>query len=242
MSSIHLPIRQLVEFLLRTGSIDSRFTGFDRALEGARIHRKLQKAAGEDYQAEVFLSAERQTEGLTFLLEGRADGIFTDGSGTTVIDEIKTTAVPYEAITEDMNPCHWAQGMVYGAIYCARQSLPELNVQLTYYQIDTDQIIRFVRHFSAPELEQFLQTSLSVYPMGTAAAGLGGKAQPEPCCFAVSFCAVPPRAAGTGGGSLPRLPRRKGCRPQRRQPSVLSGTHRHRQDHERPLPRPAGHG
>ncbi len=42
-----LPIRQLVEFLLRTGSIDSRFTGFDRANEGARIHRRLQKAAGE---------------------------------------------------------------------------------------------------------------------------------------------------------------------------------------------------
>ena len=31
MPTIHLPIRQLVEFLLRTGSIDSRFTGFDRA-------------------------------------------------------------------------------------------------------------------------------------------------------------------------------------------------------------------
>ena len=58
MASIHLPIRQLVEFLLRTGSIDSRFTGFDRANEGARIHRRLQKAAGEGYQAEVFLSAE----------------------------------------------------------------------------------------------------------------------------------------------------------------------------------------
>ena len=37
MASIHLPIRQLVEFLLRTGSIDSRFAGFDRANEGARI-------------------------------------------------------------------------------------------------------------------------------------------------------------------------------------------------------------
>ena len=46
---IRLPIRQLVEFLLRTGSIDSRFTGFDRANEGARIHRRLQKAAGEGY-------------------------------------------------------------------------------------------------------------------------------------------------------------------------------------------------
>ena len=91
-------IRQLVEFLLRTGSIDSRFTGFDRALEGAHIHRKLQKAAGDGYQAEVFLSVERQAEDITFTLEGRADGIFTDETGTVVIDEIKTTAVPPEEI------------------------------------------------------------------------------------------------------------------------------------------------
>lgn len=45
---IRLPIRQLVEFLLRTGSIDSRFTGFDRANEGARIHRRLQKRRVKD--------------------------------------------------------------------------------------------------------------------------------------------------------------------------------------------------
>ena len=42
---ITLPVRQLVEFLRRVGSIDNRFTGFDRANEGARIHRKLQRAA-----------------------------------------------------------------------------------------------------------------------------------------------------------------------------------------------------
>lgn len=163
MASIHLPIRQLVEFLLRTGSIDSRFTGFDRALEGARIHRKLQKAAGEGYQAEVFLSAERQADGITFTLEGRADGTFTDKNDITTIDEIKTTAVPFEEITEDMNPCHWAQAMVYGAIYSVQQNLPELNIQLTYYQIDTEQVIRFTRHFSAQELEQFLHKLLCQY-------------------------------------------------------------------------------
>ena len=55
---ITLPVRQLVEFLCRVGSIDNRFTGFDRANEGARIHRKLQRAAVKehaDYAAEVFL-------------------------------------------------------------------------------------------------------------------------------------------------------------------------------------------
>ena len=163
MASIHLPIRQLVEFLLRTGSIDSRFTGFDRANEGARIHRKLQKAAGEGYQAEMFLSAEQEACGISFTLEGRADGIFTDETGTVTIDEIKTTAIPYEDITEEMNPCHWAQGMVYGAIHSRRQALDALAVRLTYYQIDTDQILRFTRRFTRQELEQFLQQLLVQY-------------------------------------------------------------------------------
>ncbi len=76
MPTIRLSVRELVEFLLRTGSIDSRFTGFDRANEGARIHRRLQKAAGEGYAAEVFLTAERTMEGIGFTIEGRADGIF----------------------------------------------------------------------------------------------------------------------------------------------------------------------
>ena len=111
MSDIRLPIRQLVEFLLRSGSIDSRFAGFDRALEGARIHRRLQKAAGEGYAAEVPLCADYTVDDIRFTLEGRADGIFTNETGVVTIDEIKTTAVPEEEICEDMNPCHWAQGM-----------------------------------------------------------------------------------------------------------------------------------
>ena len=163
MPTIRLSVRELVEFLLRTGSIDSRFTGFDRANEGARIHRRLQKAAGEGYSAEVFLTAERTMEGIGFTIEGRADGIFTDEDGTVVIDEIKTTAAPTDAITEDMNPCHWAQGMVYGAICAEQRELETLDVRLTYYQIDTDEIIRYTRHFSAAELDAFLNDLLRQY-------------------------------------------------------------------------------
>ena len=51
MASIHLPIRQLVEFLLRTGSIDSRFAGFDRANEGARCKRPPGRAIKPRYSS-----------------------------------------------------------------------------------------------------------------------------------------------------------------------------------------------
>ena len=161
MSSIHLPIRQLVEFLLRTGSIDSRFTGFDRALEGARIHRKLQKAAGEDYQAEVFLSAERQAEGLTFLLEGRADGIFTDGD-LTVIDEIKGVYLPVQDLEKPLF-IHQAQAMCYAYIVAENENLDEIGVQLTYCHMETEQVVRFRETFSRIEIVQWFRNLMDEY-------------------------------------------------------------------------------
>ncbi len=61
MEPVKLSVRTLVEFVLRCGDIDARAAagGYDRANEGARIHRKLQKAAGKGYQAEVPLTATR---------------------------------------------------------------------------------------------------------------------------------------------------------------------------------------
>ncbi len=163
MQQIRLAVRQLVEFLLQTGDIDSRFAGFDRANEGARIHRRLQKQAGEGYQAEVFLSAKRQVEGIDYLVEGRADGIFTNEAGQTVIDEIRTTGVPTVEITEELNFCHWAQGMVYGAIYAGQNGLDQIDVRLTYYQIDDEKILRFTRPFARAELENFFTGLLRRY-------------------------------------------------------------------------------
>ena len=114
---ITLPVRQLVEFLRRVGSI---------ANEGARIHRKLQRAAVKehaDYAAEVFLRGIFAYEEIEFTLEGRADGIFTAVDGVTVVDEIKTTACPAADITPDFAPEHWAQTIVYAAIYAAQHEL-----------------------------------------------------------------------------------------------------------------------
>src|SRR5699024_766810 len=103
MQQIRLAVRQLVEFLLQTGDIDSRFAGVYRANGGARSHRKLQKQAGEGYQPEVFLSGSREVDGIRCTIEGRADGIFTDSEDRTVIDEIKTTGVPSGEISAELN-------------------------------------------------------------------------------------------------------------------------------------------
>lgn len=162
MEEIRLSVRELVEFLLLTGSIDSRFTGFDRAQEGARIHRRLQKEAGEGYDSEVFLRQSYPIEEFLFTIEGRADGIFTD-TGRMVIDEIKTTTLPPEEITGEQSPVHWAQGQVYAAIYCLQNQLDGMDVRLTYFQVDQELILRFTKQFTAGELEDFMTGLLTDY-------------------------------------------------------------------------------
>ena len=85
-----ISVRNLVEFILRSGDLDSRRGTMDKEamLKGSRLHRKLQKQMDGDYRAEVALKRESSYEDLSIQVEGRADGIFTEEE-TTWIDEIK---------------------------------------------------------------------------------------------------------------------------------------------------------
>ena len=95
MTAIKISVRNLVEFLMRSGDLTVSSTGLkdpDAMQEGTRIHKKLQKRMGSGYQAEVPLSLDTPVSygDIDFVLtvEGRADGLFTDEAGE-VIDEIK---------------------------------------------------------------------------------------------------------------------------------------------------------
>ena len=79
---IKISVRELVEFILRSGDIDNRTGGkkdAENMLAGARIHRKIQKSMGPNYHAEVTLKHLIAMEKFDLLVEGRADGII-DGN------------------------------------------------------------------------------------------------------------------------------------------------------------------
>ena len=84
-----ISVRNLVEFILRSGDLDSRRGTMDKEamLKGSRLHRKLQKLVDGDYRAEVALKRESSYEDLSIQVEGRADGVFAEEEATW-IDEI----------------------------------------------------------------------------------------------------------------------------------------------------------
>lgn len=161
-SQIKIAVRNLVEFVMRAGDLDTRFVGGSRALEGTKAHQKIQKSAGEDYDAEVYLSHTFEYEGFTFTIDGRADGIIVNDYGVT-IDEIKSTARPLDIIDESFNPLHWAQAQCYGYIYAFQNEIEQVTIQLTYYHIETEQIKNIERIFTIEELEVFFYNLIGMY-------------------------------------------------------------------------------
>ncbi|MCY6372091.1 ATP-dependent DNA helicase [Clostridium ganghwense] len=151
---IKISVRSLVEFVLRSGDLVSTFVGSSRNTDAIKAHQKIQKSAPEEYNPEVTLSYTVKKSDITLQISGRADGII-EYEDNVVIDEIKTTTTPLEFVEEDYSELHWAQAKCYAYIYSKEKELDNIDIQLTYYQMDTKGIKRFLRNYTFKELDEF---------------------------------------------------------------------------------------
>ena len=160
---IHISVRNLVEFILRSGDIDNRTAGADKdaMLMGGKIHRKIQRRMGAEYHAEVPLKYEVQCRGFTLSVEGRADGVIERPEGT-VIDEIKGVFRELELMKEPV-PVHLAQAKCYAYIYADTHELKEIGIQMTYCNMDTEEIRRFQSVCSYDVLKEWFFGVLGQY-------------------------------------------------------------------------------
>lgn len=162
---LHISVRNLVEFILREGDIDNRSSKLqsaDAMMEGTRIHKKIQKSQGEQYMAEVPLKILLEEELYDLTIEGRADGIFQDELQCMVIDEIKGMYQNVESLDAPYE-VHKAQAMCYAYIFAKQNELKELGVQMTYCNLDTEEVKRFRENFSFVELEEWFVSLTDQY-------------------------------------------------------------------------------
>jgi len=155
---IRVSVRGLVEFILRSGDIDNRIhqASPDAMQEGGRIHRMIQKSMGPDYHAEIPLTYEKNYEKYNLIIEGRADGVldrYMDEPLSSLemgqssflpaeryapmIDEIKGTYRELAKMKEPV-PVHLAQAKCYAAMYLYERHYPEVDVRMTYCNMDTE--------------------------------------------------------------------------------------------------------
>ena len=170
MHCVKISVRNLVEFILRSGDIVASESGLadpDAMQEGTRIHKKLQKRMGSTYLAEVPLDITVPVTydgvSLEITVEGRADGIFPakDGSGMT-IDEIKGI---YRHVSRLKEPVlvHKAQAMCYGYIYAKKNKLKNIGIRMTYCHIPTEEVRIFEERISFRKIENWFLDLVQEY-------------------------------------------------------------------------------
>lgn len=174
---IKISVRNLVEFILRSGSIDNRQTTGMQAeamQRGSRMHRRLQKLAGSAYQAEVPLKMEFVEEHYTIILEGRADGLIvseqfgfngqdqTEKICAVTIDEIKGVFFDISQMTEPVS-VHLAQAKCYAFIYAVQNHVQKIGVRMTYANLDTEEVRYFYIRYAFDELEHWFLSLMQEY-------------------------------------------------------------------------------
>ena len=171
MQELHISVRNLVEFIFRAGDIDNRagkLASAEAMMEGSRIHRKIQKSMDTSYQAEVPLKIEWKANDYVLVVEGRADGIaygkfqpdlpaatesvlqpemefaaeIPPEEEISFIDEIKGVYRNVAAMEQPVY-VHKAQAMCYAYIYAKQNRLERIGVQMTYCNLDTEEIRYF---------------------------------------------------------------------------------------------------
>ena len=160
---VRISVRNLVEFILRSGDLDNRGGSSDREAmqKGSRLHRKIQGRMGSHYRAEVSLKYKTEYEDVSIQVEGRADGIFTE-DGQCWIDEIKGVYADVSQLEKPVE-VHRAQAMCYAWIYAQEQKPEKIGVQMTYGNLDTEELKFFREEYTLEELGLWYQNLLDRY-------------------------------------------------------------------------------
>ena len=161
---IRISVRNLVEFILREGDIDNRTGGGqdpENMQMGSRIHRKIQRQMGSDYQAEVPLKTEIVCDGFTLKIEGRADGLIHTKE-QVMVDEIKGVLRKLDRVQEPAG-IHLAQAKCYASMVAEQEGVDEIGVQMTYCQMETEEVKRFQYSYRSNELKVWFDEVIRQY-------------------------------------------------------------------------------
>ena len=165
MVEIKLSVHQLVDFLLRTGDIDSRVFNNNTMLAGTKIHASYQSKQNNMYLSEVQLSYDFYIQKYHIKLFGRADGIIIKNDKSVIIDEIKSTILDLETCYEKQGNWHLGQAICYAFMYAKTNNLNNIGVNLTYISQNDESTMKKSFSFTEEYLTSYMNDLLKKYLM-----------------------------------------------------------------------------
>lgn len=161
MKTLELSVHQLVDFVLRRGSLDTRTFNSMTMQEGTKIHNIYQLKQGSNYVKEYPLSGFFQYEDNLIRLSGRADGIILDE--VPIIEEIKSTNTDLDKFYKENEEWHLGQAICYAYLYSREKKLNNIAVRLTYISQIDNSIKKHDFDYNIDDLSEKIHSYFDVY-------------------------------------------------------------------------------
>lgn len=161
---IKISVRNLIEYVLKSGNLSSGFIGSTRMVDGIKGHQYVQKSRPEGYLYEVPVTFLVENEKISLEISGRIDGILKS-ENEIIIEEIKTTSYDLNYIDRDSNMGYWAQAKCYAYIYAVQNELSSISIQLTYFNMENDEMKFFNEYYDIHELKTFFYDLIDKYTL-----------------------------------------------------------------------------
>lgn len=156
-----ISVRELIEFVYRSGDIDQTFKSNARQLEGQEVHKAIQATFDQTMVPEYSLSYLVKVDDIELTINGRADGIrLTD---KPCIVEIKTTRKRLEDIEAPLTPLHLYQAMMYAYMAAQQWAYPAVEILIIYGQPQGKEQKVLSHHFTTSELSIFFEETIAHY-------------------------------------------------------------------------------
>jgi DNA excision repair protein ERCC-2 len=168
-ANVRISVRDLAEFVHRTGGLSSlEYSGLT-AQDGSRTHRlffkEMERRHGEDVlTVEVGVKGDFDASGLVLRITGRADAVLEE-HGTRTVLEAKSVSADLAGLPDGGEAVHWAQALLYAHLLDVAPDAPSpvRRVALVYVSADTLEYREFTRPVDSALLERFFRDTASVY-------------------------------------------------------------------------------
>ena len=162
--TVTISVKELVNWVFLSGNLSSGVKDTSRSSEGIKIHRRIQHRHKkiEGYQSEYSLNYQTKYQSYNFIISGKIDGIYQN-SHPPLIEEIKTTVLDLTHIEHYPHHLHWNQLNCYAYLYASINDLAEVNVQLLYFNIHTQQQKAISRKYDYETLKTLFSDILNQF-------------------------------------------------------------------------------
>lgn len=160
MLELTVSVHELVGFCHRGGDIDHRFSPSPTGAQGIAGHQRVYRRRPPGYRSEYPVEYRHSRDDMVLVLRGRADGYDPD---IALIEEIKTCRVNPAHIPQAVTRMHLSQARLYAAIIAQQQALEQMEVRLTWFNLDSGLESPLSQVYTREELESFLSGSLASF-------------------------------------------------------------------------------